>query len=585
MSAVQSSYDGSSYLNTLPSPVLYNEVAGITLKGYLDGPNTCPTWHLPAENDTCKFGSTIGGIVGNLNNTLVVTLSYFQCMTTTNRNGSKRDVVGRCLLQTPFKAEHTAHRLPTNVSKLNTFMCKSFNRIEQLCGKCRNGFTLPVYSYSLKCINCTEYKFNWIRYLAVAFGPVTVFTILVSLLHITPTSSYLHGFIIFAHVMSSPPLLRSISNFIDENEKQNPFVIFNKIYFSLLGIWNMDFFRLVYEPFCIHPKLTVLQTLALDYITAVYPLLLVIVIYFLVKLHTRDCRLIVWIWKPFKYFHRIFMQKLNIRTSLIDSFATLFLLSTIKFQSITLDLLFPTTVSYIDGEQRSKMYLYMAGDVEYFGSVHMPYGILAIAFFVLTILGPIFLMFFYPCRCFQQCLNTFRCNFFSLRVFMDVFQGVYKNGTDNSKDFRYFSGCFFLLRMISVFLLMYTNFHLAFFLTGIVFLFFLFFMAIFHPQTSQTHYIMDSSYILYLGLMGTIVGSNIQLQVQSTKIQDGLLSDVIGFVGLILPFLHIIGIIIFWIAVKTKIAQKILFLFSTYNCYHFVISSKKFNLFHFASQS
>ena len=168
---------------------------------------------------------------------------------------------------------------------------------------------------------------------------------------------------------------------------------------------------------------------------------------------------------------------------------------------------------------------------------------------------------------------------------MDVFQGVYKNGTDNSKDFRYFSGCFFLLRMISVFLLIHINFHLAFFLTGIVLLFFLFFMAIFRPQTSQTHYIMDSSYTLYLGLMGTIVGSNIQLQVQSTKIQDGLLSDLIGFVGLIFLFLHIIGIIIFCIAVKTKITQKILFLFSRYNCYHFVISNQKFNLFHFASQS
>ena len=451
MSTVQSVYNGNSSLNNLPSLVLYNEAAGNTLKSYLDGPNTCPTWHLPTENGTCKFGSTLGGIVGNIQNTPVVTLSYFKCMTTADRNGSKRDLVGRCLLQTPFKAEHTAYRLPTNVSKLNTFMCKSFNRIGQLCGKCKEGFTLPVYSYSLKCIKCTEYKFNWIKYLAVAFGPVTIFSILVCLLHITPTSSYLHGFIIFSHVMSSPPLLRGISNFIKANKKQDQSVILYKIYFSLLGIWNMDFFRLVYEPFCIHPKLTVLQTLALDYITAVYPLFLVILIYLLVKLHTYDCRLIVWIWKPLKYSLRIFMQGLNIRTSLIDSFATLFLLSTVKLQSITLDLLLPTTVSYIDGTQGSKMYLYTAGDVEYFGSEHMPYGILAITFFVITILCPTCLMFIYPCRCFQQCLNTFHCNLVSLRVFMDVFQGAYKNGTDTSKDFRYFSGCFFLFRMVSSF--------------------------------------------------------------------------------------------------------------------------------------
>ena len=130
---------------------------------------------------------------------------------------------------------------------------------------------------------------------------------------------------------------------------------------------------------------------------------------------------------------------------------------------------------------------------------------------------------------------------------MDVFQGVYKNGTDNSKDFRYFSGCFFLLRMISVFLLMYTNFHLAFFLTGMFFVFFLFLWQYFAHRHHRliTLWTVAILYI-YMGLIGTIVGSNIQLQVQSTKIQDGLLSDLIGFVGLIFPFLHIIGIIIGW---------------------------------------
>ena len=115
---------------------------------------------------------------------------------------------------------------------------------------------------------------------------------------------------------------------------------------------------------------------------------------------------------------------------------------------------------------------------------------------------------------------------------------------------------------------MYVDMHLAFFSVGIVCFVFLFFMAIFRPQTSQSHYIMDSSYILYLGLITTVVGSNIQLQVQSTKIQDGMLSDLIEFVGLTFPFFHIIVIILYWFVVKKKIVHKILFLFSKYNCYH-----------------
>ena len=39
-----------------------------------------------------------------------------------------------------------------------------------------------------------------------------------------------------------------------------------KIFFSLFGIWNLDFFSTVYKPFCIHPEVSVIQALAMDYL-------------------------------------------------------------------------------------------------------------------------------------------------------------------------------------------------------------------------------------------------------------------------------------------------------------------------------
>ena len=59
-----------------------------------------------------------------------------------------------------------------------------------------------------------------------------------------------------------------------------------KISFTILGIWKLDFFRTVYKPFCIHPKVSVIQALAMDYLVAAYPLTLVAVTYVLVTLHT-----------------------------------------------------------------------------------------------------------------------------------------------------------------------------------------------------------------------------------------------------------------------------------------------------------
>ena len=57
---------------------------------------------------------------------------------------------------------------------------------------------------------------------------------------------------------------------------------------AYFGIWNLDFFRLLYTPLCLHPNTTTLQVLSLDYIIAVYPLLLIIFIYTLVRLHYKD---------------------------------------------------------------------------------------------------------------------------------------------------------------------------------------------------------------------------------------------------------------------------------------------------------
>ena len=252
--------------------------------------------------------------------------------------------------------------------------------------------------------------------------------------------------------------------------------------FSILGIWNLDFFRTVYKPFYIHPKVSVIQALAIDYLVAAYPLTLVTVTYVLMTLHTRNCWLLTKIWKPFRHIMRPILRNFDIQTSLIDSFATLFLLSSIKFQSVSSDLLLPTRLYNINGSPNSKTYLYLAGDVEYFGSEHLPFTIIALVVLSMFVILPTLLLFLYPCWCFQQLLNRLHCNFHVLRVFMDIFLGLYKDGTDNSRDLRYFAGAFFLARAIFVLLFGYLDFFLSVALIGLVFSILLLMTAIFQPQ-------------------------------------------------------------------------------------------------------
>ena len=143
-----------------------------------------------------------------------------------------------------------------------------------------------------------------------------------------------------------------------------------KILSTLYGCWNLDFFRMIYPPFCLHPKMTNIQALTLDYVLAIYPLVLLGVAYVLVELNDHGCRPILFLWRPFHCCFSHFRRQWDIRTSLVDAFATLLLLSYIKLLSVSIDLLAPTAVYDIHGKPLPNLYLYYDGSTEYFGREH-----------------------------------------------------------------------------------------------------------------------------------------------------------------------------------------------------------------------
>ncbi len=54
------------------------------------------------------------------------------------------------------------------------------------------------------------------------------------------------------------------------------------------GIWNLDFFRYIYPPFCISPHYSTLSVISFEYIIAFYPLILVFLTYISIELYDRD---------------------------------------------------------------------------------------------------------------------------------------------------------------------------------------------------------------------------------------------------------------------------------------------------------
>ena len=67
--------------------------------------------------------------------------------------------------------------LPSDPDMLNATMCGPYNREGYLCGKCINGYGLPVYSHDLKCVNCSKFStgVSIVMYIIIQFVPITMF--------------------------------------------------------------------------------------------------------------------------------------------------------------------------------------------------------------------------------------------------------------------------------------------------------------------------------------------------------------------------------------------------------------------------
>ena len=290
--------------------------------------------------------------------------------------------------------------------------------------------------------------------------------------------------------MSSPALMHAIDPFSELNN------IFK--YIITIGcITNLDFFRMLYSPFCLHPKASILHIVSLDYIVALYPFILILMTYGLVSMYDRNYRLLVWMWKPFKLCLHHYHKQLNIRTSLIEIFATFMLLSYVKILGVSFDLLTVTLTYDVYGNHLKNKYLYYNANIEYFGPKHLPFALLALFMGFAFVILPFLPLVIYPCRCFQRCLNLvgWRCRV--LHVFMDAFQGSYKT---QPHDYRYFSAHYLLLRILLLAQQQIFLSALLIYTSGIIALISAVVMIAFQPYKVNAHNKIDAMLLLLMAL-------------------------------------------------------------------------------------
>ena len=415
----------------------------------------CPSWFIPINNssDRCKCGEPIhcpGRVVlcdPNTNQTLV-RLSY--CM---DYNEDKDEVfVGKCpFINKKGEVQGMYVKFPPTVSELKPWLCSGLNRTGVMCNQCEKGLGTAIFSYSMQCLPCMSSGLGWTLYVFLATFPTTILFLVVLIFQCRCITSGPMNFYIFMCqlIVSTLNNQPCIVNFYTSPS----FSFILSILVTIYGIWNLDFFRYLIPPFCVSDQISPLHVVALEYIVAFYPLLLTVIVYICIQLHARDCWVIVFLCRVFCKCFSSCRQRWGRQwdpfASLVHTFAAFLLLSYSKILIVSLQLLNYTqlhlpTGGVLDPPRR----VYHDPSLEWFGEKHLPFALPAIFILCIFVFLPALFLLLYPMKIFQKCLGCCGRRLLAVHAFADFFQGCYKNGTNGTRDCRYFAGLYLIYRIV-----------------------------------------------------------------------------------------------------------------------------------------
>ena len=332
--------------------------------------------------------------------------------------------------------------LPGDPTQLNEATCGPYKREGLLCGQCIKGFGPAVYSYDLRCANCTDISTGYaiILYLLLEFLPITAFFFVIVIFHFNITSGPMLGYVMFCQgwtfaVQCNMYILDSI-----QSQLPLPLVIFARISMVLADIWNLHFFKFVLPSFCLSDRLTGIHVHLLSLFAAVYPVLLMATAYIAIQLHARDYRVVHLFWKPFGICFATFKGNWSASDSVTHAFATFTMLSsyTLIFQSFALVVHSP--VYNANGTVSSTVLLYDPSIVLY-SPEHIPYLVVAVVLLFFLAVCPALLLCLYPTRIYER---LSRCcsprKRIAVSIFAEALHSCFKDGLNGTRDCRAFAG-------------------------------------------------------------------------------------------------------------------------------------------------
>ena len=414
--------------------VLTSTAVEVSGEDVAQGSKDCPLWTYPQNSSSqCMCGSNAGGLVKCDEHPYKLSLHLCACLT--HDYSTNRSIAGYCfyscvahLYDPIYVVNHTSNSSKT---------CDTFKRTGPLCSECIDGHGIPLYTYTLECVKCPRFEARkLVSFIVVSLLPPTLLFVLITVLHIHVLHPPISVFVLAAQTISTPIILQSSLN-IKTNQKT-----FLRFIATVYGMWNLDFLKAVYTPDCISPDIGSLAAYVIEGLVGLYPLLLCVFLYVLIMIRSRGYKIALKVHYACSRFRGTF----NHRESIVGTFATLFLLSYMKIGFAAIYILAATRVWSPNGHYYWGVYV--DPSMQYFTSLHAIAASVTIIFTLFLVIFPIILLLFYPYQWFQRCLNHFHLRSLSLDMVMDVFHGCYKDGTNGTRDCRYFASLQLMLRLV-----------------------------------------------------------------------------------------------------------------------------------------
>lgn len=438
--------------------------------------------------------------------------------------------------------------IDTSYERLDYNQCLFLNRAGPLCGECREGFSTAVNSFDYKCVLCnrndneTNFVGNVFTYLALSYLPYVFVFIAVTYFDIRVMSGPLVGFILYAQMIGSGVVDLTV-NSVPYIDTENVPRTIQRAYRIAYGFFNLNSLSEVINPFCVRENFTALDAISLDYGVALFPLLPIFTVFFMVRFSNFKCctkrRGIRNV--------RGALARANVdqvpQRSLLHPLVTFIYLSYTKFTLTSAKLLSTTRVLDKDGNAQSDRYpIYYAGQY-YFGQKEymLPYGLVAISLFIifallfpLVFLGPIDLINWLLDKPRFEKLKRFWPTL-TVNNFMDAFHGCYKPKQ------KYFTGLYLVFRSATFLVYAFSSNEISIRSWQLIFLFMLAIAVAYKkPYQVDLYNYLDLAFLFNLALINFISIYMYTSHAGNAHTSDRILFYSVGVILVWLPMMYFV---------------------------------------------